>query len=62
MPEKLQIARALSRMGVDVCEAGFPVSSEGDFDAVSEHNLQVAPRPLLLDWRQWVFEIRTWPV
>ncbi len=33
--EKLEIARQLSRLGVDVCEAGFPVASPGDFEAVS---------------------------
>jgi 2-isopropylmalate synthase len=32
--EKLRIARALERMRVDVIEAGFPASSNGDFDAV----------------------------
>lgn len=32
--EKLQIALALERMGVDVMEVGFPVSSPGDFDSV----------------------------
>lgn len=32
--EKLQIARQLARLGVDIIEAGFPVSSEGDFRAV----------------------------
>jgi 2-isopropylmalate synthase len=32
--EKLQIALALQRMGVDVIEAGFPVSSPGDFESV----------------------------
>ncbi|WAJ70895.1 2-isopropylmalate synthase [Catenovulum adriaticum] len=32
--EKLQIALALERLGVDVMEAGFPVSSPGDFDSV----------------------------
>ena len=34
--EKVDIARQLSRLGVDVCEAGFPIASQGDFDAVSE--------------------------
>ncbi len=29
--EKLQIALALERLGVDVMEVGFPVSSPGDF-------------------------------
>jgi len=32
--EKLRIARALERMRIDVIEAGFPASSNGDFDAV----------------------------
>jgi len=34
--EKLEIARQLSRLGVDVIEAGFPVSSPGDFKSVEE--------------------------
>ena len=33
-PEKLRVARELVEMGVDVIEAGFPIASEGDFDAV----------------------------
>jgi len=32
--EKLEIARQLAVLGVDVIEAGFPISSPGDFDAV----------------------------
>jgi 2-isopropylmalate synthase len=32
--EKLEIAEQLARLGVDVIEAGFPVASQGDFDAV----------------------------
>jgi 2-isopropylmalate synthase len=32
--EKLRIARALERMRIDVIEAGFPASSNGDFEAV----------------------------
>src|SRR5579859_5898848 len=32
--EKIDIARALCRLGVDVIEAGFPATSQGDFDAV----------------------------
>ena len=35
-PEKLEIARQLARLKVDVIEAGFPCSSPGDFAAVSE--------------------------
>ena len=33
-PEKLRVARHLVEMGVDVIEAGFPIASEGDFQAV----------------------------
>jgi len=32
--EKVEIARQLERLGVDVIEAGFPISSNGDFEAV----------------------------
>ncbi len=32
--EKLAIAKQLARLGVDVIEAGFPIASPGDFDAV----------------------------
>ena len=32
--EKLEIARQLAKLGVDVIEAGFPVTSPGDFEAV----------------------------
>ncbi|MEL6236266.1 MAG: 2-isopropylmalate synthase [Pseudomonadota bacterium] len=34
--EKLAIAALLDEMGVDVIEAGFPIASNGDFEAVSE--------------------------
>ena len=32
--EKLEIADQLARLGVDIIEAGFPIASQGDFDAV----------------------------
>jgi len=32
--DKLEIARQLERLGIDVIEAGFPISSPGDFEAV----------------------------
>ena len=32
--EKLRLAQQLDRLGVDIIEAGFPVSSDGDFEAV----------------------------
>ncbi|MBT4694140.1 MAG: 2-isopropylmalate synthase, partial [Planctomycetaceae bacterium] len=34
--EKLELAHALVDMGVDIIEAGFPIASPGDFEAVSE--------------------------
>ncbi len=34
LPEKVEIAKLLEAMGVDVIEAGFPISSEGDFQSV----------------------------
>lgn len=33
--EKLQAARQLERLNVDIIEAGFPAASPGDFEAVS---------------------------
>ena len=39
--EKLQIALALERLGVDIIEAGFPVSSPGDFKSVQEIARQI---------------------
>ncbi|MEM9433209.1 MAG: 2-isopropylmalate synthase [Pseudomonadota bacterium] len=38
--EKLEIAGLLDEMGVDIIEAGFPIASEGDFQAVSEISKQ----------------------
>jgi 2-isopropylmalate synthase len=32
--EKLEMARQLDRLGVDILEAGFPIASQGDFEAV----------------------------
>jgi 2-isopropylmalate synthase len=34
VPEKLRMARKLVEFGVDILEAGFPIASEGDFEAV----------------------------
>ena len=57
--EKLEIARQLARLGVDIIEAGFPAASPGDLDAVrqiaqtvgSEARLdkfgQMAPPPII---------------
>jgi len=34
LPEKIRMARQLEILGVDIIEAGFPIASEGDFEAV----------------------------
>src|SRR3984885_8302195 len=34
VPEKMRMARKLADLGVDILEAGFPIASEGDFEAV----------------------------
>src|SRR5215213_4731752 len=36
LEEKLQVADLLDAMGVDIIEAGFPIASNGDFEAVAE--------------------------
>jgi len=39
--EKLEVADYLDTMGVDIIEAGFPIASQGDFEAVSEISRRV---------------------
>src|ERR1700758_3073965 len=41
LEEKIKIALLLEEMGVDVIEAGFPIASNGDFEAVREIAKQV---------------------
>ena len=41
-PQKVEIAKALEKLGVDVIEAGFPVSSPGDFKSVQAVALAVS--------------------
>lgn len=41
LPEKLEIAHALRELGVDIIEAGFPIASPGDFEAVQAIATQV---------------------
>jgi len=41
-PEKIEIARQLEKLGVDVIEAGFPISSPGDFNSVVEISKSVS--------------------
>jgi len=44
--EKLEIAHQLARLGVDVIEAGFPIASPGDFEAVQAiARAEFEPRP-----------------
>ncbi len=45
-PEKLEIARQLDRLGVDVIEAGFPIASPGDFEAVKRIAQEIR-RPII---------------
>jgi len=39
--EKLEVADALSRLGVDIIEAGFPIASPGDLDAVRQIAMRI---------------------
>lgn len=41
LDEKIQVAQMLDELGVDVIEAGFPIASAGDFEAVSEIAKQI---------------------
>jgi 2-isopropylmalate synthase len=43
--EKLEVARALARLGVDIIEAGFPAASPDDLEAVSRIALEVGRPP-----------------
>ena len=48
--EKLEIAEQLARLGVDVIEAGFPIASQGDFEAVeaiAKARARARPSPAL---------------
>ena len=40
--EKVEVARALAALGVDVIEAGFPIASQGDFEAVRAIATEIA--------------------
>lgn len=44
--EKIEVAKALEALGVDVIEAGFPVSSPGDFNSVRQIS-QAVSRPTI---------------
>lgn len=51
--EKIEIAKQMSRLGVDVLEAGFPVASVGDFEAVQRIAREVGP---LMEGREKIGE------
>ena len=42
LKEKLEVARALAALNVDVIEAGFPITSQGDFDSVQAIATEIA--------------------
>ena len=44
--EKIEIAKALEELGVDIIEAGFPISSPGDFNSIVEIS-KVVTRPTI---------------
>jgi 2-isopropylmalate synthase len=46
LAEKIRMARQIDRLGVDVIEAGFPIASEGDFEAVQAISNQIR-RPVI---------------
>jgi 2-isopropylmalate synthase len=45
--EKLEAARQLARLNVDVIEAGFPIASEGDFEAVRQVAREIRGGPAI---------------
>jgi len=46
LAEKLQMARQLDRLGVDIMEGGFPIASHGDFEAVKAISVEIR-RPII---------------
>src|SRR5213083_2400413 len=53
--EKLKMARQLERLQVDIIEAGFPIASEGDFEAVKKISAERRSR----GWRARCLTIST---
>ena len=58
--EKMQIAELLDEMGVDIIEAGFPISSPGDFKAVTEV-AKLVKRHRFAGWRGQASRTSTGP-
>ncbi len=44
--EKLEIAQQLARLNVDIIEAGFPITSKGDFNSVKEISAKIRDRKI----------------
>ena len=42
--EKIEVAKLLESLGVDIIEAGFPISSPGDFNSVLKFRRPFRPR------------------
>jgi len=47
LKEKIQVARALEELGVDVIEAGFPITSPDDFEAVKKIAREIKGGPII---------------
>ena len=55
VPEKIRMARKLVELGVDILEAGFPIASEGDFEAVDAISREFPGRR----WPRWAAPARS---
>ena len=51
LEEKIQIARVFDDLGVDIIEAGFPIASPGDFEAVTAIS-KILKTQFLLDYQE----------
>ena len=58
--EKVRIAKALEKMGVDVIEAGFAISSQGDFEAIQAGNISITPIQLDLSAYKSMKNLKAW--
>ena len=67
LEEKIQIARVFDELGIDIIEAGFPIASPGDFEAVTEVSkiLKLRFQPDYLDTQRKILidvtKLLTWP-
>ncbi len=61
LDEKLRLARQLEKLGVDIIEAGFPVASEGEFQAVRQIAREIRGAQIAALARANLFDIdRAW--